>query len=220
MGEEVSLARKETERRSVLLARARIVRALKASSCRDKREKDITATKGCQSKPFEDTAAASKDNAVAEGGDGEKPRYQKSRGLYQVRRRTRGFKGQDTAVRRSAKELGIEWYSSSCDKAPSAPHAHYWRAAVHAGEGDIYFCHYCHRARWMPSTMSSASTLYFLMRDFGLDEGYRRMLDMQPEAMRLVAKVKDIYLLEKKLPVEKLAVVVAAVLAEKETVND
>jgi len=212
MGEEVSLARKEAARWAVLLARAGISRVEQKASCGDKRQDKNLVAKRTAAREIINTAAQSKSNAEAKGRDGEQsPGCREDNSSGQP---ARSLEGRDRTSGRSAKVLGIVWPDGRCEESPTG--AHWMVAGTSIATGSIFQCKHCHAVKWLPNTMVDAEKFTILIRKHGYLEGYRIMLDLHPAARNLLAKIQDINYLRRSLSNEQLAIVVAAVMTDKE----
>lgn len=216
MGEEVPLARKEEEGRSVLLAGAGIGRTGKEASCRDKGKEEAAPAKGKAGREIKGTKKAGKNPAADKDRDGETSEGKKHRGDYQARVSTRGLEGEDNPAWRSAEELGVEWFDHYCPDKPTPPHSHHLVGTTPVDGGVLFVCKYCGRIKWLPSTIGGSYALWECMRKYGEQKGYCIALDFHPAAKRLLSKVQNFYLLRKVLSDGDFAMAVAAIMTEKQ----
>lgn len=91
----------------------------------------------------------------------------------------------------TAKSLGIEWLDHNCSDKPFAPFAHHLEAGISVSGGDIYICRYCHKAKWMPNSLSDCRKLYYYQRYHGDNDGYCKLLDEHPAARDALAILLD-----------------------------
>lgn len=212
MVDELQMARKEEEGRPVLLASSGSRASGEPSSGRAQGRKTTTDSKGDEGGKAKNPKKASKGNAKAKGGGRRGRRRGRS---YSLRESARTTEGDNRPSGRSAKELGIEWLGDRCEKSPVTK-AHFLIGMQKVDGGVLFKCKYCHHVKWLPVTDKEAVRLANWMKVYGEDGGYQRILDLHPTAKRLIAKVQDIYYLQKVLPVDQFAVAVAAVMLDNE----
>jgi len=212
MDKEISLARKEEERRSVLLPGSGAGEDGKGAVCRDEREEASRNAKGHKGGKIGSAKKKGKGNAKVKGrGRGRKA---KSGPTYSFGGAIRKFENRNPPARRSAKELGITWLDSYCEDSPTK--GHLLKGTTRIDGGTVYKCSICHRVKWMPDNLDECIKLGNSMKIYGQDEGYQRILDKHPAARRLMAKIQDIYYLRKALTPEQFPIAVAAVIMNKE----
>lgn len=212
MDTKIPLARKETERRTVLLARSRIREVAQRASRRDQGQTQGSHAKENEGGKIIGTKKKSQGNAENQGRN----RRGRKRGrAYSLRESIREAKGRNPAPGRTAQELGITWLDTRCEDSPVSK-AHHLVARTAVDEGYVFECRYCHRVEWLPDSVSGGQRLNELMKIYGLDRGYQKMLDEHPAARRLISKIQDIYYLKKVIPEEQFPIAVAAVMLDRE----
>lgn len=92
----------------------------------------------------------------------------------------------------AAKDTGIEWLDHNCPDKPFAPFAHHLVAKVNASAGTIYICKYCGKAKWLPNSMSECRQLDYYQRQFGMDEGYCKLLDEHPMVRNILGAMNGV----------------------------
>lgn len=95
-----------------------------------------------------------------------------------------------------------------CEDSPNRAH---WFVPV---TGTVWRCEYCWVSLWLPSNWEDCVIFSNNIRRFGLDEAYRRHLQLRPEVVRILNKLEDIRLLRKMLPEKQLLIAIAAVVKE------
>ena len=216
MDNKDALARKETERQSMLLASTGIGRIGKETPRRDKRKKAHSPSKRRKGTKAIVAEEESQNSTVDKGRDG-KGREQKYRQDNKSRKDTGGGESKNRTSRRSATELGIVWGDSYCSDRPTAPHAHHWMSGNEVVEkGYIFHCKYCLRTRWIPMHITDSRRMQELMVKYGTEEGYLRVLNNHPVAKKLLAKLADIWALRRQLPDKQYQMAVAAIMGDKE----
>jgi hypothetical protein len=215
MDEGFSLARKEEERRTMLLARTSTSKSNPATPHRDKRQKGYGFGRRAKSSQTEDTTEESKDSSVDKDRSGQGGRGKKHRQNNKARDKARAVERRYKAGRRSAEQLGIEWFDSYCPDKPTPPHAHFMIELIKLEAGSIFQCRYCERAKWLPGSMDEAMLLGYLMKDVGDNEAYQYVLGKHPVAMVMVAKLQDIRLLKGTMSQDDYMRVVAAIITDK-----
>lgn len=213
MEEDIPLARAKKLRQSVLLAHPRSGVSGVEPAGGDKRKKAAGNAKGNKGKAAVTNAEESKGDAKTPHRDGKGGR---KRGLhYTLGRAIREAKGRNTELWRSASQLGIEWPDERCEDSRQTK-AHYWKETNRVGAGTIFTCQHCLRVLWLPNDFPDAVKFSQDAGRNGYQKAYCRMLDQNPSAKRLVAKLQDIrYILQIAKP-EHQALIVAAIMQDAE----
>lgn len=212
MEQKIPLARKEGERSAVLLSGTGTGEVGKGALCRDKRKKNSSHTKGDEGEAQVNPVPKRKSDAKVKGG-------RRGHKLQRGRDSTSGAavgtsEGADSSIRRSAKELGIEWPEDECAFSPG--HAHYFQGKTYVDIGQIFRCFYCGQVKWLPVGCESGQVLTTLMRIYGVEGGYQRMLDSHPEAKRLLCHIKDIGYLNRALPPNLVPIAVSSMVMDRQ----
>jgi len=209
---KVSLARQEEERRAVLLASTGTGENAKRALRGGKRQKISRNVKGNAGGETINTSPQSKSNAEDKGRDRRGRRPGRN---YSLRQAVGETKRRNLAGGRSAQELGIEWLDARCEDSPITK-AHWLLDKTNISNGVIFECKFCHRVKWLPVDMDTCSKLGNLMKVYGNDLGYQKMLNERPQAKRLMSKIQDIYYLRKSVPEDQFLIAVAAVMLDRE----
>lgn len=198
MGKELSLAREEKERRSVLLARPGGGAAGSAEVRREEGKKASAPLIRREGRTPSAATASRKGNAASahRGGKGS---FSARRGdNNQNGREVGGVEGEDTSARGSAEKLGLEWFGSDCSRSPSCAH-HLTEIVKTGGDGAIFMCAYCYRAKWLPTSISSAEVFTVLAKRKGHQAAYWQLLDQHPTARRVLSQMHLLYLAADKM---------------------
>ncbi len=190
MGKELSMAREEEERQSVLLASPSVRKFIFAPSGRDKGTQESNPSKGGKGRKAKDTKTKSKGSCKVKrtyAGYSESARRRPS---DKNRKQGGGDEGEHRKARRSAQELGIVHPGSYCDDARIVPH--YWIDTDRVEKGSLFQCKLCHRYLWLPTFHLDADKLGKLMRKHDFTEGYCIYLNYHRPAKLLVAKLQDL----------------------------
>lgn len=215
MGNELPLARKKRAGRRVLLAGLRSGGTSKKASRRNKRKEEGTVIKDEAGETITIVKKKGKDSLQIATSDASSTGQAGHRRGHKARKSDRGVEGQDKATRRSAKELGIVWFDYSCSDSPTK--AHCMMAIDTVDGGDVFKCIYCHRCKWLPRSFGDAEKMSNLMRTFGMEMGYQKMLDRHPAARVLIAKLQDLWYLRKTIKSdEDFVQVISAVMGSRE----
>jgi hypothetical protein len=214
MDKEISLARQTEARRAELLARTGAREDEQESICGDEREEDASPAKGNARAKTASYASARSSSSKAKSRDGNTAlRHGESNSIG---RAIREAKARNRKLGRSAKELGIRWLDARCEESPVTK-AHYFIACTRVGDGDIYECKYCHRVKWMPCGIDNCTEFWNYMQIYGKDGAYQRILDENPEAKRMIAKIQDIYYLRLALKDDKaFHIALASIIMDRE----
>ncbi|KKL19471.1 hypothetical protein LCGC14_2465150, partial [marine sediment metagenome] len=190
MGKILSMACEQLGR-SVLLAGAGIRGVSQASSRGEARAKDASYAEGAESQKAISTKKARKNRANVKGDSSGSNRAEGHRQNDRIRRSARGDEGGDGEGRRSAQELEIVWIGHECSDSPTGAH---WLIGDSdaVDRGFLFKCKFCHRYKWLPIGTDEALTMGELMRKYGEDIGYQKMLDRKPAAKVLVAKLQEL----------------------------
>lgn len=115
---------------------------------------------------------------------------------------------------RSAKELGIAWPATRCEKSPKR--AHFFVGSPETVDaGYVFTCLHCGRVKWLPMSVGGAHDFGALIGRHGIENAYLRMLDKRPAAKRLIIKLQDLWHLKKIVPEDRFPYVVAAIMSDK-----
>lgn len=190
MGEELSLARKEEEGQSVLLASSGIRESIKESASRDSGQESSDTTKGSKGGKAKYTQAKSKSSIKAKGVDASSSKTKGHRRDNKDRKQNRRNEGKDSKLRRSAQELGITWLDSECEVAKY----HFLKEYDKVDGGVIFQCQYCHKVKWLPLSYDDAVKMGELMRKLGNQAGYCHFLNLPSHRMAkiMVAKLQEL----------------------------
>ena len=168
MGKELSMARSEEERQSMLLASTVNGKLVTASSSGDKRKKKSRTSKGNARRATKDTQTKSKSSRKVKGADASTTE-QKGRRRYNPHRKSdRGDEGKNTPPRRTAQELGITYPGSFCDESKLIPH--HWCESERIDNGSLFQCSNCRDYLWLPQHWTAIERLSKLMDALGKDK--------------------------------------------------
>ena len=197
MGEELSLARKEEEGQSMLLAYTSSGERITTSYVGDERKEKSATPKVSHGRKIKDIETESKGSSEVEGTNAS-PFEKEGRGRdNQDRESDRGDERKYKRARRSAQELGITFPGSFCNKAETIPH--YWVEVDRFNGGSLFQCKYCLDYVWLPSYHYEAERMSILMKQFGKDEGYCRYLNRHRGVKLQMAKLQELTRLEAKI---------------------
>ncbi len=107
MGKELSLARSEEERQSMLLAITSNGESITASSSRNERTEEPSPSKGYEGGKVKDTKTKGKSSRKAKGADARHPRPKRRRQDNQDRESDRGDEGDDDYTGRGSEFVGV-----------------------------------------------------------------------------------------------------------------
>ena len=162
-------------------------------SGRNKRKKAVTSHKSTKGRTSEDFEKEGKISTTVKNLDGSTTRSKRHRRHDKDRQPYRGTQREDITPRRSASELGIDWIGDICpDGQP-----HYLIAKHTFDGGSIFKCMQCHKHIWLPTLLSDATELEFLIKHYGAQTGYRKFLDKHQAAKVMVAKLQDLWFMRK-----------------------
>ena len=170
MGEELSLARKEEEGQSMLLAITSDGESITTSSVRNKRAKKTNPSKRSKRGEVKDTKTKGKGSVKTKRTHARSPKPARRRRDNQDWEQDRGDEGEYLPTGRSAQQLGIVHPGSYCDDAEIAPH--YWTIIEIIDNGAICQCKFCRRHLWLPLFHIEAERLTRIIQYYGRDEGY------------------------------------------------
>jgi len=106
--------------------------------------------------------------------------------------------------------MELEYPESYCKLSPVK--AHRYLKLV----GNIWRCHYCWRAVWLPANWDDAIDFSNQIRRRGLDRAYKMMLSDKPDIMQLLDKLEKIRLMRKVVPEDELMKIIAVIVTNKE----
>ncbi len=212
MDEEITLARKEEVRLSMLLCSSGDGGNGEESPRGDTGQEVSGHAKGDEREEETNYSAQGQSHAASAGGDGKgRVRHRHS---YKARRTVGEVEGGNVSTGRSAKELGIKWIGSRCDDSPSG--AHYSIGVSMIDGGTVFRCIYCERVQWLPNSTEESRRFDTWISKYGLNKAYQMLLDAHPTAMHLISKIQDIRYLRKITPLEQFPMVVAAVMKDSD----
>lgn len=195
MGKELSLARSQEERLSMLLASIRSGQFGEESASRDKRQEDATTSRTDKSRAAKGTTAKGKVSRKAKRTNASTSTSGRYRRGNKNRQSDRGDEGEDSKPGRSASELGIRWIGSYCpDGSP-----HYSIEYDKVEGGSVYRCIKCHKIKWLPVDFYEAIKLGTMMDKYKQQEGYCRYLNLHRSTKIMVAKLQDLERLSSKI---------------------
>jgi len=215
MGKELSLARSEEEGRSMLLAITSSGKPIAAPCLRDQRTEGDNFAKVSEGGETEDTKTKSKGSSKVKRANASAFKKARRRRDNKNRKSHRGDERAHKHARRSAKELGITFPGSYCDELETVPH--YWNEIEIVSSGLLLRCVFCSDYVWLPMFLPESLRLDSLIKQYGITEGYCRYLDMHREAKVLLAKMRDLRMLETKVDDKrKFAKMADEILSDKE----
>ncbi len=191
MGEELSLAREEEERQSMLLVSTGARKFIYAPSIRNKRTQEAIPSKVSNGGEVEDTETKSQSSRQTKRANASAPKKAGRGRDNKNRKQNRRDEGKDSRRRRSAQELGITHPGSYCDELETVPH--HWVETEKMDSGSLYRCKFCHKSLWLPSFSTGAIEMGRLLTQYGKSEGYCRFLNRYRAAKLLVAKMQEIH---------------------------
>ena len=194
MGKELSLARNEEERQSVLLASTGIGESSTEPSNGDQRQAQLSSPNRGQGGKAKDIKTKSKGSRKVKGVDARHPRPERRGRDNQDRESDRGDEGEDEYTGRSAQKLGIAHPGSYCDESEAVPH--YWTEKEMISSGSLFQCRFCYKYLWLPLHEHDAVRLGNLMSKYGTNEGYCRFLNRHRAAKIMLAKLQHLSILE------------------------
>lgn len=201
---------------SVLLAKVGDGVSGRTSSARNKRSEADAVDRRTKKSKAKNSSAKSKVSTRAKDlnadTDGRTKRGRRKQN-NKDRKPDNGLEGQDRTPRRSAKELGIRWIGSECpDGSP-----HFLVARHNFSGGSIFICSNCQKSVWLPTTIQDAAELEQLIKQYGTNTGYLKLLDKFRDAKIMVAKLQ--YLWEQRQVISdnaKMAKLVVEIMNRKE----
>ncbi len=213
MGEELSMARAETQRWSMLLASTGEGESGKESGNRNQRSEEPNTSKRGQRGKAKDTTPKSKGSSKAKGTDASSSKSARRGRDNKNRKQDRGDEGEDKASWRTAQELGITFPGSYCNETQ----AHHWVEVEKVASGSLFQCQLCKKHLWLSLVTSSAIEMGSLIKEYGKDEWYCRFLNCHRQAKILMAKMQDLARLELEvMDKRKLAKEVDRIMRDKE----
>ena len=216
MGKQLSMARSEATRQTVLLASSRFGILSKESSCRDERKEEDSHVQDQEGQEISYIEEESKSKKRTAAANTSRPRAKRRRQSNSVRRAVGGDEGGDINPRRSAKEMDIRWPGSYCNGVMLNPHYLVAQAGM-VGGGYVFRCIKCHAHKWLPVLTNDCYILGRLMSKYGDTPGYQRMLDEHPKAKVLMAKLQDLEYIRKVVEDDRtFAQVVGVVMSSQE----
>ncbi len=105
--------------------------------------------------------------------------------------------------------MELKYPEKRCEDSPNR--AHYYRQLV----GNIWRCHYCWAAKWLPNNFIDASKFSNDIGRLGRDRAYEKLLSQRPKIRQMLAKLEEIRMLKKVMPQKDLMVAMAAIIADK-----
>ena len=189
MGKELSVARSEDARWSVLLAITGAGGAITTSSYRNTGQAKTTITKGKARGKAKGTAPKGKAGSNPKGTNAGTSKHKGHRQGHKGRKPDGRTEGTASQPRWSAKELGIEWPGSYC---PSGEPHHLVEVERH-GTGSLFRCIKCLKHKWLPFDYADLLVVSRLVHQYGLEDGYRAYLDKHSYAKMLIAKLQYLW---------------------------
>ncbi len=215
MGKELSLARSEETRQSVLLASSGDRACGEESSSRDQRTQKPRTTKGYKGGKAKGIKTKGKVGSKAKRINVSTAKS-KGRGRdNKNRQQNRRNEGEDSRLRRNAQQLGIAYPSSQC----SIDTAHYWKVEENISGGALFRCVNCGKHIWLPLFHIDGEELGRQLDAYGLNEGYCRFLNRPTlrAAKIMLAKLQELERLSENVTDKvKFAKSVAEILGRKD----
>lgn len=212
MGKEAKMAREEQEQ-PVLLDRAGTGETHLSSSNRDSGQESSANSKGLEGSKGSNSEEESQGNAKNKGRG--RKRGRKPGHSYTFRGAVEEIKRRNRASGRSAKELGIEWPEDYCYDSPRT-RAHYFKGRNTVAGGTIFQCTHCGKVKWLPDGVADCQRFSAMIKIYGLQAAYNRLLDEHSQAKSLLSKIQDIRFLQKIMPEEEFPIALAAVMLDRE----
>jgi len=91
----------------------------------------------------------------------------------------------------------VTWFNSRCKDSPTK--AHHFVEVGEISTGSIFLCLYCHRHRWLPKSSDAAEKFSNMIRLFGEEAAYNKLLSWYPAAKALMTKLEDLWYVRKEV---------------------
>lgn len=176
-----------------------------APKARDKRKEAARAGRPCEKVQIVSHAAQGSSSAAHQGRNRKASRATVYGTISALRKYVKSTRSGDGNLRRSSKELGVDFPTAQCDSSPSNAH-HYVEVMQ-----NIYRCKHCWTVLWQPHTMYEAKAFVDEIHSKGLQQAYRDRVDGSPKTLEAIVMMSALRVVRGHLDDTETATTVAAI---------